>query len=203
MTRFVLYRYTAPTERETVGLSLEAQLDDMRLFLSGVPGAEVIADLVEGGMDDDFGRVMLDRALAEARQTGATLLAARPDRLSRRPAFFRKLAEDDALRLAVACFPQASKVQLLHYLELQAMEQEFRRLQAEQRRALRRTGGEARPALTAAELQRIAAPLLEQGWSLRQIARHLDELGHATRRGGRWQASQVMRMLNRAEADQR
>lgn len=200
MSRFVLYRYTASNERETVSLSLESQLEDMRLFLSTLPEAEIVADFVEDGMDDDFGREALNRAMSEARDKGAALLAARPDRLSKRPAFFRKIVEDQSLDLTVAQFPGATKWQILNYVELKVMEEDFRRLQAEHQRAQRSAMRGTRPSLTVEELKRLAEPLRAQGLSLRQIARHLDDLGYPARRGGHWQASQVMRMLKVEDA---
>jgi hypothetical protein len=50
------------------------------------------------------------------------------------------------------------------------------------------------------QAQRVAAtvqPFRAQGKSLREIADALDTSGVPTARGGRWQASQVMRILER------
>jgi len=46
----------------------------------------------------------------------------------------------------------------------------------------------------------IVLPLREAGRPLRQIAEHLNRAGVQTARGGRWQASQVKRVLDRLRA---
>jgi len=202
MERFVLYRYLSATERQVDRLSLEAQLRDINFYLSTLDGAEVLFDFVEAQPDDDFGRETLNKAIAEARANGATLLAARPDRFSKRPTFFRKLVEDDQIRLAVAIFPGATKQQIHDYVLLRSMEDAFRRMQSNQIKTLRPDMSNPHVTLSASEMQSIAGPLRAGGMSFRQIAQHLDALGYAARRGGRWQASQVMRML-RAGSPQR
>jgi hypothetical protein len=53
------------------------------------------------------------------------------------------------------------------------------------------------------QASRVAAtvqPLRAQGKTLREIAEALNTSGVPTARGGRWQASQVMRVLDRLDA---
>ena len=46
----------------------------------------------------------------------------------------------------------------------------------------------------------IVTPLRDRGATLREIAAQLDAAGVPTARGGRWQASQVKRVLDRLRA---
>ena len=62
-----------------------------------------------------------------------------------------------------------------------------------QRRAAIQANAEAR----AEKVAGIVIPLRDAGKPLRQIADHLNRAGVQTARGGRWQASQVKRVLDR------
>ena len=77
---------------------------------------------VEGGSKADS---QLTAAIALAKRTGATLLVARLDRLSRSVAFIATLMEDKKLDFRVATMPTACKFNLHIYAALAEQEREF------------------------------------------------------------------------------
>ena len=81
------------------GLGLEAQKRDIELFLSNYAecGSVVVGSFteVQSGSSDD--RPKLLNALDACRREGATLLAARLDRLSRKVSLISQLIEDQSV----------------------------------------------------------------------------------------------------------
>lgn len=167
---------------------------------------------VETGKNDD--RPELTKALAIARKTGAYLLVAKLDRLSRKVAFIAALMDDPKVRLKVAAMPSADKFQLHIYAALAEQEREF--ISARTKAALveakargskvgglRDATGKRNDAVKAGALNRanqlngIVTPLRMNGATFREIAAALNASGVNTARGGTWQPSQVMRVLNR------
>ena len=89
-SKFVAYERVSTTRQGRSGLGLEAQRKAIDDFAAG-RGAEVLARFTEiesGGKDK---RPELDKALQLARLTGATLVIAKLDRLSRNAAFLLTL----------------------------------------------------------------------------------------------------------------
>lgn len=75
---------------------------------------------MQSGGDDD--RPQLRAAMEQCRRTGAELLVAKLDRLSRKVSFIAQLMDDPKLRLRVATMPQADKFQLHIYAALAEQE---------------------------------------------------------------------------------
>lgn len=218
MQRYVTYFRVSTKEQGRSGLGLEAQERDVSLFLDGfseVPW-EVIGTFtdIQSGKDDD--RPALKEALALVRKTGATLLVAKLDRLSRKMAFIAPLLDDPKVKLRVASMPSADKFQLHIYGALAEQERTF--ISARTTAALAQAkargvklGGirpktEARNIAIQAQAQKDAEKiagtvqaLRAQGKSLRAIAAELTKSGVATARGGAWTAAQVQRTLDRLE----
>lgn len=216
MQRYVTYYRVSTKEQGRSGLGLEAQERDVRLFLEGfseVPW-EVIGSFtdVESGTDND--RPELAKALALVRKTGAELLVAKLDRLSRRVSFIATLMDDPKVKLRVASMPRADKFQLHIYAALAEQEREF--ISARTKAALAQAkargvklGGlrdktaarnVAVQELAKGNAERIAGivqPLRDQGASLRAISEALNDSGVPTSRGGSWSAAQVQRVLAR------
>jgi DNA invertase Pin-like site-specific DNA recombinase len=220
MQRYATYFRVSTKDQGRSGLGLEAQERDVGLFLesfSEVPW-KVIGSFteVDSGGDDD--RPELAKALAMVRQTGATLLVAKLDRLSRRMSFIATLMDDSKVRLRVASMPYADKFQLHIYAALAEQEREF--ISARTKAALAQAkakgvklGGirpktearnEAVQAQAQADADRVAAiiqPLRTQGATLRIIADALNGSGVPTARGGSWWPSQVQRVLERLDRE--
>ena len=216
MRRFVIYRRVSTAEQGRSGLGLEAQQRDIRLFLESYAEVpyEVLGEFVDhlSGASED--RPELMKALDLCRRTGAELLVAKLDRLSRRVAFIAALMEDPKVRLRVASMPYADKFQLHVYAALAEQEREFisQRTKAALASAKARgkvLGGirpgterrnEVRRQIAQTQAQRLAAivvPLRNRGATLREIAGALNEAGVQTARGGQWSAVQVQRVLAR------
>ena len=120
MRQYVVYTRVSTAEQGRSGLGLEAQQRDIDLFLtnySEVPWeiAGKFQDVQSGGDDD---RPQLRAALEQCRRTGAELLVAKLDRLSRKVSFIAQLMDDPKVRLRVATMPQADKFQLHIYAAL-------------------------------------------------------------------------------------
>ena len=217
MKQYVTYTRVSTEEQGRSGLGLEAQQRDIDIFLhqfSEVP-FEIIGafqDTLSGATED---RPELQKALRMARETGAELLVAKLDRLSRKVSFISGLMDDPKVRLRVAQMPHADKFQHHIYAALAEQERDFiskrtkAALQAAKARGTKLGGlrdktmkrNAVLAAKTAQEDQRvlrIIAPLHESGKNLSQIAVILNDMPVPTARGGAWTAKQVSRILERA-----
>ena len=96
MRKYVTYRRVSSTEQGKSGLGLEAQARDIQLFLDNYAESpyEVVGDFVETHTGSDNDRPQLNAAIALARKTGAVLVVAKLDRLSRRVSFLAALMEE-------------------------------------------------------------------------------------------------------------
>ena len=219
MQRFVVYTRVSTKKQGDSGLGLDAQERDIQLFLenySEVPW-EVVARFqdVESGTRAD--RPELEKAIALAKSTGATLLVAKLDRLSRSVAFIAQLLEDKKLNFRVASMPYADKFQLHIYAALAEQERDFisKRTKAALREAKARgvkLGGyreghkahhEAISQNADRAAQRVASTILSRraaGATFQAIADELNALGVETARGGRWYGTTVRNYAKRVEA---
>lgn len=219
MTGYVVYRRVSTAGQGESGLGLEAQDRDLAIFLEGEEGPEVLAtftDIMSGAKAD---RPELARALDMARQTRATLLVSKLDRLSRSVAFLAGLLEDKRVALKVAAMPHADKFQLHIYAALAEQERDFisRRTKAALAQAKargRKLGGlrpgtarrnaavAARADADAMRVKSIIVPMRESGATFRSIASALTNAGIAAPRGGAWTGTTVRNALVRIQANQ-
>lgn len=224
--RFVSYLRVSTDRQGRSGLGLEAQRQAVLDYLNGGQW-ELVAEFVEvesGKRSDN--RPELAKALHACKVTGATLVVAKLDRLSRNVAFLAALM--DAGAEFVACdFPQANRL-TLHILAAVAEHERVMisqrtkaALQAAKARgvklgnvngtaAIRRAGKgnvdavraiKAGADARAADIMPIIADIrtCDPVVSLGGIARELNARGILTARGGRWDASRVYRLLQRRE----
>jgi DNA invertase Pin-like site-specific DNA recombinase len=216
MKQYVVYTRVSTQDQGRSGLGLEAQERDVAIFLaqfSDVP-YEIIGEFrdVLSGTDDD--RPELDKALALVRKTGAELLVAKLDRLSRKVSFIAKLMDDSKVKLRVASMPFADKFQLHIYAALAEQERDFisartkAALQAAKARGVKlggmRDATMKRNEATKAKADRFAASVLpivkrlrDGGATLQAIADALNAAGKLTPRGGQWTATGVKRVTER------
>lgn len=221
MKRYVIYRRVSTAEQGKSGLGLEAQNRDIRLFLENFAGdgSEVVAEFEDHLTGTQADRPQLQAALALVRKTGAELLVAKLDRLSRKVSFIAQLMDDPKVKLRVASMPNADKFQLHIYAALAEQERDFIALRtkaalAEAKARGQKLGGlrdktqkrnaavKANAKARADKVAQTVQPLRAQGASLRQIADALNVSGVPTARGGQWQASQVKRVLDRLDISQ-
>ena len=110
----MLYTRVSTKRQGDSGLGLEAQERDIDLYLTtyaDVPH-EVIGSFCDVESGTKHTRQEMDKAIDLVRQTGATLLVAKLDRLSRSVAFIATLMEDKRIDLIFASMPSADKFQL-------------------------------------------------------------------------------------------
>lgn len=224
MKAIAYYRVSTASQARS-GLGLEAQ-ERAVADLCGSRGLILIDSFTECESGGKADRPKLQEALRRAKLTGATLVVAKLDRLSRSVAFLSALQESGAQFIA-ADMPEANEL-TVHILAAVA--------QAERRAISTRT----KEALKAAKARGVklgnpngAAPLRKAGkgnkaavearqeavdgrceelaselaaipdWrsmSLRGLASELNERHVAAPRGGEWHPSGVRRLLRRLEA---
>ena len=221
--RYVAYERVSTARQGQSGLGLEAQRKTIEDFAAG-RDATVIARFteIESGRKND--RPELTKALHHAKVTGATLVIAKLDRLSRNAAFLLAL-RDSGVRFIACDLPEANDLTvgimaLVAQVEREAISRRTKEaLAAAKARgvklgnpngvaALRRAGKggvalhaqvNANARAFAEDLAPVIADIRAQGHcSLREIASELTARGIRTRRGGAWQVSNVKDVLGRA-----
>ena len=218
MTTYVAYARVSTAKQGRSGLGLEAQEEAIRRYVR--PDDTLLAPTyveVESGKRSD--RLELAKALAHAKLTGATLLVAKLDRLSRNLRFITEVM-DSGVDFVACDMPEANRL-TLHIMGAMA-EYEAGAISRRTKDALAaakangvklggwRGGPVVDPSQGLAERQRRSGefasrvlPVIEQAkasgaTSLRQIAAFLTERGVQTRRGGPWDAQKVRQVLQRS-----
>lgn len=216
MQEYIIYKRVSTKEQGRSGLGLDAQERDIALFLEGFNAEpySVLASFTDVLSGTDADRPELKAALDLCRKTGVTLLVSKLDRLSRKVSIIATLMEDKRITFRVAQMPYADNFQLHIYAALAEQERLF--ISARTKAALaeakergvqlggirdttmrRNAALKANAAERAEKVAGIVLPLRDAGKPLREIADHLNRAGVQTARGGRWQASQVKRVLDR------
>lgn len=219
--KHVAYYRVSTAKQGRSGLGLDAQRKAVGDYLNG--GAwELTGEFVEIESGKVDNRPQLDAALAMCELTGATLVVAKLDRLSRNVAFLAAL-QDSGAKFVAADMPEANEL-TIHIMaavaqaERKAISKRTKEaLAAAKARGVRLGGDRGNisdlrkgPAVSAAvrskasidraqKVQRQIAAFRAQGASsLREIAERLNLAGITTPRGGSWNASQVKRVLDRS-----
>lgn len=220
--RLVAYERVSTARQGASGLGLEAQRKVIEDFAVS-RGAEVLARFTEVESGRKADRPELAKALHLAKVTGATLVIAKLDRLSRNAAFLLTL-RDSGVRFLAVDMPEANDLTvgimaLVAQAEREAISRRTKEaLAVAKARGVRlgnpngaaalRRAGEAGVALRAAvsanaeAFARDLAPVVQEIQSqghvaLRAIAAELTARGIRTRRGGNWQVSNVRDLLGR------
>jgi DNA invertase Pin-like site-specific DNA recombinase len=214
--KYVAYYRASTTKQGKSGLGLEAQREAVMDYLNG-GNWDLIAEFVEveSGKNDD--RTELRAALQQCNLTGATLVIAKIDRLSRNVAFISALMESNVDFVAVD-MPTANRL-TIHILAAVA---EHNREMISTRTKAALTAAKARGTVlggyrghmvdgklgTAAALAKslefagsimqIVAPMVARGDSLRTIAKALTDQQIQTARGGVWTATTVKNVIEKA-----
>jgi len=219
---FVAYYRVSTARQGRSGLGLEAQKKAVTDFLNG-GSWQLLAEFVEveSGKSDD--RPQLEQALAVCDLSGAKLVVAKLDRLSRNLAFLARLQESGA-RFVAADMPEANEL-TIHIMAAVA-QAERKAISTRTKEALaaarargiklggnrgnlddlrkgparsaevRRTQASQRAEKVVRQIAAITAP--GSSPSLRTIAKALNERGITAPRGGRWHAAQVKAVLSRS-----
>ena len=224
MERYIGYVRVSTARQGASGLGLEAQRTAIAAHAKSCHATvDATFTEVESGRKSD--RPELAKALHQAKVTGATLLIARLDRLSRNAAFLLAL-RDSGVRFVACDMPQANDLTVGIMALVAEAERELvskrtkEALAAARARGIRlgnpngaealRRAGKGGVALQRAVTQNAdahagdLAPVIEEvqaagHTSLRTIAGELNARGVLTRRGGQWHVSTVRNLLARLE----
>jgi DNA invertase Pin-like site-specific DNA recombinase len=219
--QFIAYYRVSMAEGNRFGLGLEAQKAAVLSYLND--GGSLVAEFTEIDSGKRVDRPELVRALAACRVTGATLVIAKLNRLTRSLAFLANLKESGVD--FVACDnPHATKF-TVHVLAAMA-EHEREAIAKRTKEALAaakargkrlggyrggpppngQLGGARRRAKADAFATRVAAPTLaemrQRGVSLHQMAAEVSARSIPAPGGGAWTATAVRRVLVRVAACQ-
>ena len=220
--RLEAYERVSTARQGASGLGLEAQRKVIEDFAAS-RGAEVLARFTEVESGRKADRPELARALHLAKVTGATLVIAKLDRLSRNAAFLLAL-RDSGVRFVAVDMPEANDLTvgimaLVAQAEREAISRRTKEALAVAKArgvklgnpngaaSLRRAGKggvalraavSANAAAFAADLAPVLADIRAGGHlSLREVAAELTARGIRTRRGGNWGVGSVKGLLLR------
>lgn len=218
--RLVAYERVSTARQGQSGLGLEAQRRQIAEFAAS-RGAEVLARFTEVESGRKADRPELAKALHHAKVTGATLVIAKLDRLSRNAAFLLAL-RDSGVKFVAVDMPEANDLTvgimaLVAEAEREAISRRTKEALASAKArgvklgnpngaaSLRRAGkgGAALRAVVASNAEQFAkdlAPVITDiraagHTSLRAMAAELTARGIRTRRGGRWGVGNVREVL--------
>lgn len=216
MPGFISYVRVSTDKQGKSGLGLEAQQEAITAFVRG--DDNIIATFVEVESGRKSARPQLSAALDKCRQTGATLLIAKLDRLARDVAFISGLMKSD-VRFLACDMPTADPFRL--HLEAAIAEEEARKISSRTKAALAaakargvRLGGfrgrspsnedrarsAAARAATARQRANTLRPILDElraagATTLRALAQGLNSRSIPAPRGGKWNPVQVLRVI--------
>ncbi|KXV25649.1 MULTISPECIES: recombinase family protein [Gluconobacter] len=213
---FISYFRVSTARQGASGLGIEAQQRAVAIHVAQTGGRELASFTeIESGKNNE--RPQLVEAMTRCRLTGAVLLIAKLDRLSRDAHFLLGL-EKAGIDFIAADMPNANRLTvgimaLVAQQEREAISARTKAALAEAKARGQKLGGyrpgagkvdyrlsiEARQ--KAAEAFRasigpMVAGLREEGMSLRQIAERMTEQGIKTSKGGTWTAATVSRILD-------
>ena len=185
------------------GLEAQQRVIDTFIASNGGNVVQAYVEQVSGAKNE---REELNKALAYCKRTGATLLVAKLDRVSRRVSFIASLMES-SINLKVAELPNADPFQLHIYAALAEQERKLISQRTKSALAVLKSKGvklgnpkaqeqTAKARVFAASIKPIIEDMKAQGIkSLNKIATALNEQGIATASGGKWYATTVKNTL--------
>lgn len=218
MKKYISYLRVSTDRQGRSGLGLDAQRDAIATFIKGERLLHEYVEIESGRISD---RPKLNQALEHCRDTGATLVIARIDRLARNVFFISKLMESD-VDFEAADFPAANKL-TIHLLAAVA-EHEREMISKRTKEALaaakakgvilgknnltpesieigwQRSVNARKKQADSFALKRYKTieKYLKNGMSLNAIATLMNDDELLTARGGRWTATTVRNIIKRA-----
>ena len=219
--KFVAYYRVSTAKQGRSGLGLEAQRKGVADYLNGGDW-QLIGEFVEIESGKIDARPQLQEALSICELTGATLVVAKLDRLSRNVAFLAAL-QDSGARFVAADMPEANEL-TIHIMaavaqaERKAISRRTKEALAAAKARGKKLGGfrgnledlrkgplasaAARSAAARDRALKVAvhveAARVAGAVSLRQVAATLNAAGITTPRGKIWHAAQVKSVMERA-----
>lgn len=120
-TKYVIYRRLSKEDKNKTQHGFESQMNDIQYFLNNENNSEIIGDFKEFISGTAEHKPNLEKAVAMCKETNATLLVAKIDRLSRRVSQIAKHMESN-VSFKVASLPNADNFQLHIYAALSEQE---------------------------------------------------------------------------------
>ena len=216
MANYVIYKRVSTKEQGKRGYGLDAQSKDIAYFIDRYAAEPVTiigeyTDIESGKIDD---RPELLKAIEATNANDATLIVAKLDRLSRDVEFIAGMMK--RVKFRVASMPMADEFQLHIYAALAEQERKFisdrtKRALAEAKSRGVKLGGyrDAHNARIEAlktdadafalKMRPVLQDLKKARMTHEEIAKHLNTVGMATARGGKWSATTVQRLWARSE----
>jgi DNA invertase Pin-like site-specific DNA recombinase len=223
--KFVAYLRVSTERQGRSGLGLEAQREAVQRFVRERGGRIIAPEFVEVESGKRNDRPQLAMALKRCRLTGAILLVAKLDRLSRNAAFLLTL-KDSGAEFIAADMPDANEttvgiMSIIAQTERKAISERTKAALAAAKRSGTKLGGrrpgsvdiaehwakgvaakKAKADRIASELRDTIDQMIASHLSLNAMAARLNEDGVLTSRGktGAWTATAVRRMILRLSA---
>jgi DNA invertase Pin-like site-specific DNA recombinase len=210
MKSAIAYIRVSTQKQGKSGLGLEAQQAAITAFAAAY-GYELIETFVEietgKGADALKTRPELATAIETARLTGATVIAAKLDRITRDVHFGSGLFSRTDVSFKIVDMPHADNFQINIMLSVAQLEREMISTRTKAALAAAKERGQKlgspnscalqrdRSVAFAASLRGILEPMLHL--PSRAIAAALNERGIATATGGLWSSATVLRMIDR------
>jgi len=91
--KYVIYYRVSTAKQFASGLGLEAQKQQVEVYLAQRKDVEVVAEYVESDSGKNVNRIELAKAVADAKKNKAVLLVAKLDRVARNVRFFLELLD--------------------------------------------------------------------------------------------------------------
>ena len=190
---------------KTQNNGLEAQQKTIDNFIASHGGtiADTFVEQVSGRKNN---RDELNKALKLCKKTGATLLVAKLDRLSRRVSFIASLMESN-IKFRVAEMPEADEFML--HIHASCASHEARQISSRTKQALAvlkekgvKLGSPLNP-IRAAQAKEFASTITPHVEEIRQsgitswngIANQLNKLGIKTSTGGKWYPASIQKCM--------
>ena len=218
--KFISYLRVSTDKQGRSGLGLEAQRKAVEDYLDGGRW-ELLAEYVEVESGKRNARPELRKALHHAKVTGATLVIAKLDRLSRNARFLLEL-QDAGTKFVCADMPDANNLTIGILALVAQQEREATSKRTKEALAVAKARGvklgnprgakhlrkygnaagvaaiKAKAARHAEDLRPVVADIREAGIaSNKGLARELNRRGVLTPRGGKWHPTSVARLLER------
>lgn len=216
--KYVAYLRVSTARQGRSGLGLEAQREAVRQFVVSRGGKIIAPEFVEVESGKRNDRPELAKALKRCRVTGATLVVAKLDRLSRNAGFLMTL-RDSRVAFVAADLPDANTMTVGVMASVAQHEREAISIRTKAALAAAKArgtilGGKRKGAakIGAYQAQGVAAArerakqeaelrrdvlevLVEEGLSLNAMSRRLNEDDFKTSRGAEWTPTAVKRTL--------
>lgn len=218
--KFVAYLRVSTARQGRSGLGLEAQREAVQRFVADRGGVIIAPEFVEVETGKKNDRPQLVAAMKRCRLTGATLVVAKLDRLSRNAAFLMTL-RDSGTDFIAADMPEANTMNvgvmaLVAQHEREAISKRTKEALAAAKARGTKLGGfrerapnirryqragtkanQARANAKAEDLRESFVALVKEGLSLNEAARRLNQEGIRTARKCEWTPMAVKRMIER------